>query len=130
MDSNSEKLVSARSEYQGVIPPHELDPNRRVHKHCVSNMARTKKSVNAMKEVKRKAAQKRRVYSDPPMGTLNPLAEAEKNVSKKDEESTTPEKKAKTDEVRPGTRRGGGTLFDPSCPTGRRSADDRRHTLV
>ena len=89
-----------------------------------------KKSENAMKEVKQKAALKRRVYSDPPMGTLNPLAEQEKKPPTTDQEPLTPEKKAKMDEVSQGACRLGGTLFDPSPLAGRPLAVRRRPTLV
>ena len=66
------------------------------------NMARTKKSVNTMKEIKRKASLKRRVFTDPPMGHQNPLAEQE--IARKDgpNEDKSPPKKAKTDEVSTG----------------------------
>ncbi len=76
-------------------------------------MARTKKTENALKEIKKKAAQKRRVYTDPPMGKLNPLAEKELAMTPNEDEAKTPEKKAKKDEVSTDGARGGGYAFRP-----------------
>ncbi len=64
--------------------------------------------------MKKKAALKRRVYTDPPMGKLNPLAEKEMATIATDDASDMPEKKAKKDEVSSSAAREGGTLFDPS----------------
>ena len=76
-------------------------------------MARTKKTENALKEIKKKATLKRRVYTDPPMGKLNPLAEKEMATIATDDTTDTPEKKAKKDKVSTDAARGGGYAFRP-----------------
>ena len=81
--------------------------------HNAVNMARTKKTENTLKEMKKKATLKRRVYTNPPMGTLNPLAEKEMAIPPTDDEPDTPEKKAKKDEVSTDAWRGGGYAFRP-----------------